>query len=198
MKRGIVFILIIALFINKKILAQNTPATNTSVAVAPAIPAVPAADTLSGSYTNLKVSAGLHVVKDVIKITGKLEVVPGAKIEIIDKGLIVCEGSIDMNGTQKNIEIFGKKNMEGGGLVIKNIDSSAIIITNVVFKNLQLPLLFDFGWRRDSVNITDNIFASNVGRISVIQVLNPPFNFTIDSTFLVFRLNKSKKLLFFF
>ena len=175
MKRGIIFILFIAIFTNKQIFAQNTTAPKPSVAATvPAVPAGPAADTLSGSYTNLKISAGLHVVKDVIKITGKLEVVPGAKIEIIDKGLIVCEGSIDMNGTQKNIEIFGKKNMEGGGLVIKNIDSSAISISNVVFKNLQLPLLFDFGWRRDSVNISDNIFASNVGRISVIQVLNPP------------------------
>jgi len=192
MKRGIIFILFIAIFTNKQIFAQNTTAPKPSVAATvPAVPAGPAADTLSGSYTNLKISAGLHVVKDVIKITGKLEVVPGAKIEIIDKGLIVCEGSIDMNGTQKNIEIFGKKNMEGGGLVIKNIDSSAISISNVVFKNLQLPLLFDFGWRRDSVNISDNIFASNVGRISVIQVLNPPFNFSVDSTFLVFRLNNN-------
>ncbi len=192
MKRGIIFILFIAIFTNKQIFAQNTTAPKPTVAATvPAVPAGPAADTLSGSYTNLKISAGLHVVKDVIKITGKLEVVPGAKIEIIDKGLIVCEGSIDMNGTQKNIEIFGKKNMEGGGLVIKNIDSSAISISNVVFKNLQLPLLFDFGWRRDSVNISDNIFASNVGRISVIQVLNPPFNFSVDSTFLVFRLNNN-------
>jgi hypothetical protein len=146
-----------------------------------------AQDTLSGNYTNLKIPTGAHVIKEVIRVTGTLEVAPGAKIEMIDAGLIVCEGSVTIKGVQNNIEFFGKKNLEGMGLVIKNIDSSKVVINNTIFRGLQLPLLFDFGWKRDNVEISDNSFINNVGKISVLQVLNPPFNFNTDSTSIVFK-----------
>ncbi len=145
-------------------------------------------DTLSGIYANLKVSKGSHVIKDVIRVTGTFEAEPGAKFELIDKGLIVCEGAINIKGVQNNIEFFGKKNLEGVGFVIKNIDSNNIVINNAVFKGLQLPLLFDFGWKRNSVEISNNVFISNVGRNSLIQVLNPPFNFNIDSSYMDFKI----------
>ena len=106
-------------------------------------------DTLAGNYDNLKIAAGAHVIKDVIRVKGSFEVAAGAKIEMIDAGLIVCEGSITIKGVQNNIEFFGKKNLEGVGIVIKNIDSSKVVISNTIFRNLQLPLLFDFGWKRD-------------------------------------------------
>ena len=146
-----------------------------------------AQDTLSGNYTNLKIPTGAHVIKDVIRVTGSFEVAPGAKIEMIDLGLIVCEGSVTMKGVQNNIEFFGKNNLEGVGLVIKNIDSSKVIINNTIFRSLQLPLLFDFGWKRDNIEISDNIFINNIGKISVLQVLNPPFNFNTDSTSITFK-----------
>ena len=146
-----------------------------------------AQDTLSGNYTNLKIPTGAHVIKDVIRVTGTLDVAAGAKIEMIDAGLIVCEGSVTMKGVQNNIEFFGKNNLEGVGLVIKNIDSSKVVINNTIFRGLQLPLLFDFGWKRDNVEISDNYFINNIGKISVLQVLNPPFNFNTDSTFIVFK-----------
>ena len=146
-----------------------------------------AQDTLSGNYTNLKIPTGAHVIKDVIRVTGSFEVAPGAKIEMIDLGLIVCEGSVIMKGVQNNIEFFGKNNLEGVGLVIKNIDSSKVIINNTIFRSLQLPLLFDFGWKRDNIEISDNIFINNIGKISVLQVLNPPFNFNTDSTSITFK-----------
>jgi len=144
-------------------------------------------DTLSGNYTNLKIPTGVHVIKDVIRVTGSFEVAAGAKIEMIDLGLIVCEGSVTMKGVQNNIEFFGKNNLEGVGLVIKNIDSSKVVINNTIFRSLQLPLLFDFGWKRDNIEISDNIFINNVGKISVLQVLNPPFNFNTDSTSITFK-----------
>lgn len=144
-------------------------------------------DTLSGNYTNLKIPTGAHVIKDVIRVTGTLDVAAGAKIEMIDAGLIVCEGSVTIKGVQNNIEFFGKNNLEGVGLVIKNIDSSKVVINNTIFRGLQLPLLFDFGWKRDNVEISDNSFINNIGKISVLQVLNPPFNFNTDSTFIVFK-----------
>ena len=37
-------------------------------------------DTLSGNYDNLKIAAGVHVIKDVIRVKGTFEVAPGAKI----------------------------------------------------------------------------------------------------------------------
>jgi len=149
---------------------------------------VSAQDTLSGNYTSLKILAGLHVIKDVIRVTGAFEVEPGAKIEMIDAGLIVCEGSVTMKGVGKNIEFFGKKNLEGVGIIIKNIDTNSVVINNTVFRSLQLPILFDFGWNRAEVNISDNIFINNIGKISVLQVLNPPFNFNTDSVSNTFKI----------
>ena len=147
-----------------------------------------AQDTLSGNYTSLKIPTGLHVIKDVVRVTGAFEVDPGAKIEMINAGLIVCEGSVSIKGIDKNIEFFGKKNLEGIGIIIKNIDSNKVVINNTIFKGLQLPILFDFGWNREEVNISDNLFMNNVGKISVLQVLNPPFNFNTDSVSNTFKL----------
>jgi hypothetical protein len=76
-------------------------------------------------------------------------------------------------------------------LIIKNIDSSNVDIQNAVFRNLQLPLFFDFAWKRSSVNISENNFINNVGKVSVIQVLNTPFNFNLDSTFLNFKISSN-------
>jgi hypothetical protein len=146
-------------------------------------------DTLSGNYPTLKLSAGLHVVKNVVTVKGELNVEPGAKIEFIDPGVLVCEGGVIIKGANKNIEFFGKSKYEGAGLIIKNVDSSTVEIQNAVFKNLQLPLFFDFAWKRNSVNIADNHFINNVGKVSVIQVLNTPFNFNLDSTYLNFKIN---------
>ena len=30
---------------------------------------------------------------------------------------------------------------------VKNVDSNAVNISNVVFTGLQLPIFFDFGWK---------------------------------------------------
>jgi hypothetical protein len=37
------------------------------------------------------------------------------------------------------------------------------------------------------VNISDNYFINNIGKVSVIQVLNPPFNFNLDSNYIDFK-----------
>ena len=60
----------------------------------------------------MKIATGAHVIKDVIRVKGTFEVAAGAKIEFIDAGLIVCEGSITIKGVQNNIEFFGKKNLD--------------------------------------------------------------------------------------
>ena len=88
----------------------------------------------------------------------------------------------------ENIVFSGKSKKEGVGLIIKNVDASPVNITNVVFTGLQLPIFFDFGWKRASVNISDNQFVGNTGKISVIQVLNPPFNFNQTEEFINFRI----------
>ena len=167
MKRTVSLFIFISLFFINNIVAQQ--------------------DTLSGNYANLKIPAGAHVIKDVVRVTGAFEVLPGAKIEMADAGLIVCEGSVTIQGEKNNIEFFGKKNYEGIGILIKNIDSNKVVINNTIFKALQLPLSFDFGWNRSSVVISDNMFLNNVGKISVLQVLNPPFNFNTDSVSTSFK-----------
>ena len=137
-------------------------------------------DTLSGNYATLTIPAGVHVIKDVVTVKGLITVEPGAKIELLDPGVIVCEGAVAINGVKQNIEFYGKVKKEGVGLVIKNIDSSSVNIVGALFKNLQMPLFFNFGWKRNSVNISDNNFIENTGKVSIIQVLNPPFSFIAD------------------
>lgn len=152
-------------------------------------------DTLAGNYPLLSIKSGNHVIKSVVTVKGKLDIEAGAKIELIEPGVIVCEGAVNMKGELNNkIEIFGKINVEGVGIVIRGLDStsnSAINITNVTFRNLQLPLFFDFGWKRSGVNISDNYFIKNIGKVSVIQVLNPPFNFNLDSSYIDFKVRNN-------
>ena len=152
-------------------------------------------DTLAGNYPFLSIKSGNHVIKSVVTVKGKLDIEAGAKIELIEPGIIVCEGALNIKGDLNNkIEIFGKSNIEGVGMVIKGLDSnsnSTIDIRYTTFKNLQLPLFFDFGWKRAGVNISDNYFINNIGKVSVIQVLNPPFNFNLDSSYIDFKVKNN-------
>ncbi len=145
-------------------------------------------DTLSGNYEKLTIATGKHVIKDVVTVTGKLIVEPGATIEMIEPGVLVCESGVEMVGRSYDILFTGKNKKEGVGLIIKNVDTNPVNISNVVFTGLQLPIFFDFGWKRASVNISDNHFINNIGKISVIQVLNPPFNFNISDDVVNFRI----------
>ena len=113
-------------------------------------------DTLSGNYPTLKIASGLHVIKDVVTVKGEMLVEPGARVEFLDPGVLVCEGAVIIKGVNKNIEFFGKSKLEGAGIIIKSVDSSNIDIQNAIFRNLQLPLFFDFAWKRNSVNISEN------------------------------------------
>ena len=148
-------------------------------------------DTLSGNYATLKIPAGVHVVKDVVTVKGLLTVAPGAKIELLDPGVIVCEGGVAINGVGQNIEFYGKAKNEGVGLIIKNTDSSSVNIIGASFMYLQMPLFFDFGWKRNSVNISDNNFIENTGKVSIIQVLDPPFSFTADQGSIEFTIKNN-------
>jgi hypothetical protein len=147
-----------------------------------------AQDTLAGNYDQLTIATGKHVIKDVVTVTGKLVIEAGAKIEFIEPGVLVCERGVEMVGRNLDIVLFGKNKKEGVGLIIKNIDANPVNISNVVFTGLQMPIFFDFGWKRASVNISDNQFIGNTGKISVIQVLNPPFNFSQSEEFVNFRI----------
>ena len=154
-----------------------------------------AQDTLAGNYQTLTLKSGIHIIKETVSVKGKLEIMDGAKIEITDPGILVCEGGVRIMGDKNNkIEIYGKSKSEGVGLVIRSQDSinaSKIEISNTIFRNLHLPLFFDFGWKRTEVNITDNYFINNIGKISVIQVLNPPFNFNVDSSYINFKVQRN-------
>lgn len=150
-----------------------------------------AQDTLMGNHNSLLITKGKHVIRTVVTVTKSLIIEPGASIELIEPGMIVCEGAVNIKGISKNIEFYGKKNQEGAGLVIKSIDSSSVIISNASFTNLQMPLFFDFGWRRKSVVVENNNFIKNIGKVSVIQVLNPPFNYNMDTSYAILSINNN-------
>ncbi len=146
-----------------------------------------AQDTLSGNYDNLTIVKGKHIINSMVIVSNTLKVDSGAKIEFIDNGTLVCGGLVEMLGNNHDIEFYGKKNNEGVGLIFNNNNEKSILINNVTFRNLQMPLYFDFGWKRNLVSITNNIFTKNIGTVSLIQVLNPPFGIN-DSTYVQFEL----------
>ena len=147
-----------------------------------------AQDTLSGNYQNLTISKGKHIINSMVIVSNSLKVDSGAKVEFIDNGTLVCGGLVEMFGNKYDIEFYGKKNTEGVGLIINNNNEKSVIINNVIFRNLQMPLYFDFGWKRNLVSITDNKFDKNIGKVSLIQVLNTPFG-SNDSAYVQFDLS---------
>ena len=150
-------------------------------------------DTISGNFLDLKITNGTHIINAPVKVNGNLEISPGATIELSDPGVLVCYGDVILNGISKNkINILGNSKFPGMGIIVKseisNNTQNLISINNTVFKNLQLPLFFDFGWERSSVIINNNFFINNTGNISTIQVLNPPFNLYNDTLFTEFKI----------
>lgn len=147
-----------------------------------------AQDTLSGNYEDLVITKGRHIINTMVIVSNSLKVDSGAKVEFIDNGTLVCGGLVEMIGNKKDIEFYGKKNYEGVGLIINNNNEKSILINNVVFRNLQMPLYFDFGWKRNLVSITQSKFEKNIGKVSLIQVLNTPFGIN-DSSYVQFDLS---------
>lgn len=145
-------------------------------------------DTISGNYEDLVIVKGRHIINSMVIVNNSLKVDSGAKIEFIDNGTLICGGLVEMLGNKYDIELFGKKNAEGVGLIINNSNEKSILINNVVFRGLQMPLYFDFGWKRNIVSITQNKFEKNIGKVSLIQVLNTPFGIN-DSLYVQFDLS---------
>ena len=94
-------------------------------------------DTITGNHNSLLIKSGSHVIKSVVTVSKSLIIEAGAKIELIEPGVIVCEGTVDITGVGNNIELKGKKNVEGIGLIIKSVDPGKVFISNVVFTNLK-------------------------------------------------------------
>ena len=69
-------------------------------------------DTLAGNYPLLTIKSGNHVIKNVVTVKGRLDIEAGARIELIETGVIVCEGAVNIKGELNNkIEFFGKSNV---------------------------------------------------------------------------------------
>jgi hypothetical protein len=149
-----------------------------------------AQDTLSGNYQDLTILKGRHIINSMVIVSNTLKVDSGAKVEFIDNGTLVCGGLVEMYGNKYDIEFYGKKNAAGVGLIINNNNEKSIIINNVIFRNLQMPLYFDFGWKRNLVLITNNKFDKNIGKVSLIQVLNTPYGIN-DSAYVQFDLSNN-------
>jgi hypothetical protein len=147
-------------------------------------------DTLAGNYENLTIAKGKHIINTMVIVSNKLQVDSGAIVEFIENGTLICGGAVNMTGSKNDIRFYGKKNAEGVGIIFNNSNEKSIIIDNVTFTNLQMPLYFDFGWKRNFVSITNNIFSKNIGKVSLIQVLNTPFGIN-DSSYVEFILSNN-------
>ena len=147
-------------------------------------------DTLAGNYENLTIAKGKHIINSMVIVSDKLQVDSGAIVEFIENGTLICGGTVNMTGSKNDIRFYGKKNSEGVGIIFNNSNEKSIIIDNVTFTNLQMPLYFDFGWKRNYVSITNNIFSKNIGKVSLIQVLNTPFGIN-DSSYVEFILSNN-------
>ena len=147
-----------------------------------------AQDTISGNYEDLVIAKGRHIINTMVIVNNSLKVDSGAKVEFIDNGTLICGGLVEMIGNKYDIEFYGKKNAEGVGLIINNSNERSVLINNVVFRGLQMPLYFDFGWKRNLVSITHSKFEKNVGKVSLLQVLNTPFGIN-DSLYVQFELS---------
>jgi hypothetical protein len=138
-------------------------------------------DSLYGNYSNLIINKGFHTINEPINVYDSLFIMPGAIIDIKDPGALICHGSIIIKGNDSvKVKILGNKISPGNGFIVKSdnnlkINEHIIEISNTIFSELVLPLLFESNWYRKSVRITKNQFINNTGNISIIQVLNPPF-----------------------
>ena len=147
-------------------------------------------DTLAGNYENLTIAKGKHIINSMVIVSDKLQVDSGAIVEFIENGTLICGGAVNMTGSKNDIRFYGKKNYEGVGIIFNNSNEKSIIIDNVTFTNLQMPLYFDFGWKRNYVSISNSIFSKNIGKVSLIQVLNTPFGIN-DSSYVEFILSNN-------
>ena len=65
-----------------------------------------AQNVLAGDYEKLTIQSGIHIIKESVTVKGRLEIMPGAKIEFLDPGVLICEGEVYINGDKSNkIEI---------------------------------------------------------------------------------------------
>ena len=71
-------------------------------------------DTLAGNYPLLSIKSGNHVIKSVVTVKGKLDIEAGARIELIEPGVIVCEGAVNIQGESNNkVEIESRRGWYG-------------------------------------------------------------------------------------
>lgn len=147
-----------------------------------------AQDTLSGNYSDLRINKGFYLIRDNITVDNSLTIDPGAIIQIQKNASIIIGGELKCIGDNEKIEIYGLAGQEGSGIIIKNSDSLDVQIKNTVFKNLLMPINFDYGWKRRRVSIENNQFLKNKGTSSIIQVLSPPFDYENNEDKIEFEL----------
>lgn len=142
-----------------------------------------AQDTIYGMHKNLHIPIGKHIVKNVLTVTDTLLIDPGASLSLIENARIVCEGEVIIAGkSTSKIAFEGDKITNGVGLVFKGVSKNAINLQYVEFKNLELPLSFEFGWFKPTVVVKNCDFIGNKGKNYLIQMLNPPFFKDFDNT----------------
>lgn len=149
-------------------------------------------DTLRGNFSGLHLVEKTYYIAEVITVTDSLVVDAGASI-IFGNGMsIVCLGKLQMKGdAAKRIIAKSDAGATGQGFVIINNAEADISISYTRFENLLLPLNFEYGWSRPSVELTQNEFIKNAGSTAVLQLLNPGLTGDAASRKTVFVIKKN-------
>lgn len=136
-------------------------------------------DTLKGKYVHLHLRDKSYFVSENINVDS-LEITNGAKLYFNTGASIISNGYVLIKGTESKHILFDSYTGNSGlGFILLNNSNSNISIEYADFTNLTLPISFESGWFRNSVNISYNQFYKNVGTTALIQIFNP--NPTITS-----------------
>lgn len=142
-----------------------------------------AQDTLRGNYNVLRLGTGVFYATGTVTVRDSLIIEPGTRLYFGSGVSLLAEGAVRMEGNIGSIiELLSIPGQSGQGLVIIGQHKGEVIIKNCSFRDLMLPLDFEYGWSRSRAEVANNEFVRNAGPVAVLQVLNAGNSLSGDTT----------------
>ncbi len=90
-----------------------------------------------------------------------LKILPATKVLFASGASLIINGGLEIIGEPNNLVVFSSldTNFQGIGLSIAGYKGSNVKVEYCKLSNLLIPLTFEDGWYRESVNIQNNIFT---------------------------------------
>ena len=151
-----------------------------------------AQDSLYGTHDSLIIKKGNYVISSIVTVNKYLKIEPGTKLYFNKNSMLIISGYFKAIGTStERIHFTGNGETNCNGIVINEQSNDNILISYCDFTQLTLPIVFEYGWKRSSIEIQKNQFYNNSGNNSVIQIFNTAISFTMDSTKIPFLISKN-------